>query len=173
MKNGILSPQFPIELTNNSLPNDSEKSEAVSDMFSKNSQVEGLSDENRNYRKEEESKEKIKHIENNQNNTFVNDDITIIEVRDNIKNLSNKKVAVGLDKISNNMIKHFPDKIVLFLHKFFTKCWREGSLPDIWKQSIIVPILKNGQSPQNTNNYRPIVLASYCCKLLEKLYYNG
>ena len=70
------------------------------------------------------------------------------------------------------MIKHFLDKWVSILLHIFEKCWNTGLLPKIWKESIIVPILKEGKSKTNVNSYRPIAITSHVCKLLEKIVLN-
>lgn len=45
-------------------------------------------------------------------------------------------------------------------------------LPKIWKESIIVPIHKQGKPKTHIGSYRPIALTSHVCKLLEKIMLN-
>ena len=47
--------------------------------------------------------------------------------------------------------------------------WREGSFPQEWKSSTIIPIHKAGKDPTDPKNYRPISLTSNVCKLVEKM----
>ena len=67
------------------------------------------------------------------------------------------------------MIKHLPENAILFLHELFKKCWNDGSIPQLWKDSIVVPILKTGKQNNNINSYRPIALTSHTCKLMESI----
>jgi len=42
-------------------------------------------------------------------------------------------------------------------------------LPTGWKHSVIVPIGKPGKDKTNVKSYRPIVLTSNLCKLMERM----
>ena len=57
----------------------------------------------------------------------------------------------------------------MFCKNFFQKVWSEGSMPEIWKQSIIVPVLKQGKPRNDKTSYRPIALTSHVAKLMEKI----
>uniref|UniRef100_A0A914MW46 Reverse transcriptase domain-containing protein n=1 Tax=Meloidogyne incognita TaxID=6306 RepID=A0A914MW46_MELIC len=46
-----------------------------------------------------------------------------------------------------------------------------GSLPKIWKHSIVVPIFKKGER-NNPENYRPISLTCAICRVMEKIIAN-
>ena len=56
-----------------------------------------------------------------------------------------------------------------FFSSFFNICWKNGKIPQIWKDSIIVPIHKSGKPPKDINSYRPIALTSHTCKLFESI----
>ena len=43
-----------------------------------------------------------------------------------------------------------------------------GTFPETWRQSIIVPIPKSGKDTSNPQNYRPIALTSLC-KTMERM----
>ena len=42
-------------------------------------------------------------------------------------------------------------------------------IPDIWKSSVIIPLLKPGKNPQESNSYRPVSLLCPAIKILERL----
>ena len=60
----------------------------------------------------------------------------------------------------NQMLNHLPDSWKQLLHTFYQKVWLNETLPSIWKQSVIIPILKQGKPKSATDSYRPIALTS-------------
>ena len=52
---------------------------------------------------------------------------------------------------------------------FTKKCWLNETLPSIWKQSVIIPILKQGKPKSSIASYRPIALISHAGKIMEKI----
>ena len=168
MKNNVRLPSFPIETGDNQFPSDTEKAEIFADFFSTNSRIEGLSPSCRTFREKEEAI-LLDAETNSEKNIYINAPITMAEVQSAISALKNKNCSVGLDAISNEMIKHLPQNGVIFLHELFKKCWEFGILPHLWKESVIVPIHKSGKSRKDKNNYRPIALTSHICKLFESI----
>ena len=106
------------------------------------------------------------------NDHYINAPLTITELKDAISSLNNKTTSVGLDAISNEMIKHLPENYIHFLMKIFQNIWSNGIMPMIWKQSVIIPVLKHGHSAMSLNSYRPIALTSHVCKPMEKIILN-
>ena len=52
----------------------------------------------------------------------------------------------------------------------FTKnSWLNETLPSIWKQSVIIPILKQGKPKSAIANYRPNTLISHAGMIMEKI----
>ena len=171
MKKGIKLPQYPIKFGNNKFPSNAEKAEAFVNMFSDTMRTSSLPSDRQQYRASEERQETYKDPVP-QNDHCINSSITTEEVRDAISLLGNKKTSVGLDIVSNQMLQHLPDKYITLLCDFFQKCWISGRLPSIWKQSIIIPILKQGKPRYDIDNYRPIALTSHTGKLMERLVLN-
>ena len=171
MKNGIQLPQYPIKLDNNKFPSNCQKAEIFAEMFTKTSCVEGLPDTCKKFRTTEESKEMYADPTPT-NEHYVNAPITLQELKNELKTLSNKKTSVGLDAISNQMLKHLPDNWIVLLQEIFKKCWEDGCFPSVWRKSIIVPISKQGKPKSDKNSYRPIALTSHTCKLMEKIILN-
>lgn len=171
MRNGIKLPNCPVQIGNKQFPTVAEKSEAFVDMFASVSRKEGLTEANRMYRDYEENTDEYKDPHSD-NTVSVNAPLTLQEILDAIRSISNKKTSVGADAISNEMIKHLPENWVVLLHLIFQKCWQNGIMPEIFKQSIVVPIHKQGKSRIEINSYRPIALTSHVCKLMEKIILN-
>jgi len=63
----------------------------------------------------------------------------------------------GIDKIPTELIKTGGRIIFFEIHKLITSIWKKETLPEEWKESIIVPIHKKGDKT-DCNNYRGISL---------------
>ena len=48
----------------------------------------------------------------------------------------------------------------------------QGTLPEVWKQAIVVPVFKKG-SRTDSCNFRPILLTCICTKILEHIIYSN
>ena len=169
MKKGIQLPHCPIQIdSENKFPSDNEKAEVFVKMFAHNSQNVGLSSDCRNFREKEENNPKYTDPRP-QNDLWFNSLITFEELTDAIKSISNKKSSVGIDAISNEMLRHIPGKCIDFLHSILKKCWVNGNIPEIWKKSIVIPVLKSGKPKRDIKSYRPIALTSHVSKLMERI----
>ena len=91
-------------------------------------------------------------------------DITKEEIRRAIKKLKNNKAA-GTDNIQAEMMKESEDISVDVLYTLFNRIWDEGSVPEQWKEGIIVKLPKKGDLTQ-CNNWRGITLLSVPGKVL-------
>ena len=78
----------------------------------------------------------------------------------------------GPDKLHPIFLKRCSSQISVPLHILFSKSLHSGSLPHIWKRSIIVPVHKSGDK-RNVKNYRGISKLSVIPKLLEKIIYDN
>ena len=58
-------------------------------------------------------------------------------------------IAVGPDEIHNEFLKQLPDESVKCLLKLYNDIWVNGTFPETWRQSIIVPIPKSGKDTSN------------------------
>ena len=61
----------------------------------------------------------------------------------------------GVDQIPAELIKEGGRTIRYQVHKLIVSIWNKEELPEEWKESIIVPILKKGDKT-DCNNYRGI-----------------
>ena len=77
--------------------------------------------------------------------------------------------AFGPDEIINEFLKQLPDESVKCLLKLYNNVWVNGTFPDTWTQSIIVPISKSGKDTSNLQNYQPMALTSCLCKTMERM----
>ena len=75
----------------------------------------------------------------------------------------------GIDRITYRMIKNMHPSMMEMVLKIFNLIFTKQEFPDRWKTAVVIPILKPGKDPRNTNSYRPISLTSCLGKLLEKI----
>ena len=72
----------------------------------------------------------------------------------------------GKDGVCYKMLEHMTDDTLGMVLKLFNRFWDTGQLPSVWKQAIIVPVLKPGKNSSNPSSYRPIALTSHLCKVI-------
>lgn len=89
------------------------------------------------------------------------------ELDDTLKEVSD--TTPGPDEITYSMLKNLGASGKKLLLDLLNKVFDEGKLPEDWKLAYVVPILKEGKDPEETNSYRPIALTSCVCKLLERI----
>ena len=94
--------------------------------------------------------------------------ITLHELNSALKRLKAKK-SPGPDGVSNEMLTHLGSAAVYKLLEVFNSSWEDGSLPQIWKEAIMKPILKSGKDPKKAVSYRPISLTSCVVKTMERI----
>ena len=92
------------------------------------------------------------------------------ELADCIKLLNNS--APGHDFIHNAMLKHLSPQYVQWLLRIFNYSFQNCCIPSIWKEAIVLPILKPGKSALDPKAYRPISLLPCIPKLMERLVCN-
>ena len=110
-------------------------------------------------------------LDDNAHDVAVNLNFSMRELEDALHLLEEGK-SPGEDRIDNAMLKHLPPISKQYLLDFFNRLWTEGSFPQDWKTSIILPILKVGKDQSDPKNYRPISLTSNICKLIERMVNN-
>ena len=66
----------------------------------------------------------------------------------------------GLDNIRNKYLKHAPQYLIVFICDFFNLALEIVIIPEVWCQSLIMPLYKNKADRYDTNNYRGITLLS-------------
>ena len=76
-------------------------------------------------------------------NIDLNKEITLDEVKKILKTLKKKK-AVGVDRLSNEMIKNTPIHFIEIILQVSNKCLKTGDILKIWCYGMIIPIYKKG-----------------------------
>jgi len=94
--------------------------------------------------------------------------IKLAELQTALKKLKARR-SPGPDAISNEMLTHLGNSAVNKLLEIFNLSWEEGKLPQIWREAIMIPILKKGKDPKQASSYRPISLTSCVVKTMERI----
>ena len=93
----------------------------------------------------------------------VNAPISQYEVENALKHLSTKK-SCGNDNIIVEMLKSTQNLMIPYMISLFNGILDTAEYPELWSESIIVPIHKQG-SYENPDNYRGIALMSNLSKV--------
>lgn len=93
--------------------------------------------------------------------------INLFELKRAISNT--KQSSPGKGGVCYSMLAHMEDSALHVVLRLFNKIWETGKIPDAWKQSVIVPILKPGKDASNPANYRPKALTSQIGKTIERI----
>ena len=80
--------------------------------------------------------------------------------------------AMGSDEVSPLLLKKCCSTLAFPLTMLFRESLEMSLLPELWKQSLVVPIFKKGVRADPLN-YRPISLTSVVCKVLERVIYRS
>jgi hypothetical protein len=67
------------------------------------------------------------------------------------------------------MIKHLPEGALEYLLRVLNRMYANSFFPDLWRESVIIPIPKPGKCHSDPRNYRPIALTSVLCKTMERM----
>jgi hypothetical protein len=78
-------------------------------------------------------------------------------------------IAVGPDGLTAVHFKNLGQQCLRYLTELFNLSIRHANIPVIWKEAVIVPILKPGKSADLSSSYRPKSLLSPAVKFLERL----
>ena len=95
---------------------------------------------------------------------------SIDEVRAVINRLRNKR-APGMDSIAAEVYKSAPGNVISWLHKVITDVWHTNSVPQDWRDAIIVPFHKKGDK-KVCANYRGISLIDVAAKVFATILLN-
>ena len=90
------------------------------------------------------------------------------ELEIGLRKIKNGKAA-GLDKVSNELLKHLPPTGKQVLLRLFNSSFSSGVCAGKWRQGEIIPFPKPAKDHQLTSSYRPICLLSTIGKLMERL----
>jgi hypothetical protein len=76
--------------------------------------------------------------------------------------------AVGPDGLHPKLPKSCAGALSWPLLILFQRSLHFGVLPDLWLESVVIPLFK-GKSRYDPLNYRPVSLTSVCCRSLERI----
>ena len=97
--------------------------------------------------------------------------ITLTELKNAIKAMK-PNGAPGPDDIPPSFLKALGPKALDELLTTFNDSFRNGDIPQLWRQATIIPVLKAGKPASKIESFRPISLTSCVVKVLEKILYN-
>ena len=80
-----------------------------------------------------------------------------------------RPTSPGKDQVCYVMLKHLGEGGFSELRYLYNRVWKEGRLPNAWKEAVVIPIRKPGKDPSKPTNYRPIALTSNICKVMERM----
>ena len=149
MKNGYKLRAYPIKLENNDFPSGQDKAEAFINLFAENSLSSTLNPSIIKFRKEEEQKEEYKDAIPNQCH-YLNSPLQYDECIVTLKSFASNSTAVGIDSISDQMLNH----CLIVGNSYYMHFTKNETLPSIWKQSVIIPILKQGKPKSAIASYQ-------------------
>ena len=93
--------------------------------------------------------------------------ITKEEVRENMKRVEKVK-AVGADDIPLDVWKCLGESALKFLTKEYNRTMESETMPEEWRDSVLIPIFKNKDDVESCSNYRGgIKLISHTMKQWE------
>ena len=101
------------------------------------------------------------------NSSFLNKLTNCQELKKIIKLLKNGK-SPGIDRISNEMIKHSFEILKNCFVKLFNLIICARYVPNEWCKGLITPLHKS-RDPSNLDNFRPICVLSCLCKFFTNL----
>ena len=74
----------------------------------------------------------------------LNDRFSYHELKRAIKE-SKRNSSPGEDKITYYMLQHLPRRALQRMLHLYNSAWQKGCIPQAWKHSIIIPVLKMGK----------------------------
>ena len=81
--------------------------------------------------------------------------------------------ACGVDEILAEVLYYSSHRLRVLLAIFMNACFRHNHIPQIIINTILIPILKNKLKPvTESDNYRPIAIATSMSKLFELVILN-
>lgn len=109
----------------------------------------------------------LQEYKNMDNNPIPN--ITLSELKNEIKTNLNPRKAPGFDLINGQILKMLPEKALRMLLILYNAAIRLKHVPDSWKVAEMIMIAKPGKELTSLKSYRPISLLPIMSKLFEKL----
>ena len=96
------------------------------------------------------------------------EEITVEQTQDAMKRAKASK-AIGPDGIATVHLKHLGPYGIKYLTSIYNLSMKTSTIPDIWKTSTIIPLLKPGKPAEESTSYRPVSLLCPAIKILERI----
>ena len=151
-------------INNETIADDQKKAEKFNKHFASISKASRRTDQDKTKIADLKAKEKAPSA--NQESFEV--EFTLFELNKALKKLKKRKAA-GQDKLHNEMLLNLGDTGKRIILRLINTSWCNGSIPKVWKNAVISPILKKGKSPDDLGSYRPISITSCLGKLMERM----
>lgn len=107
-------------------------------------------------------------LESEAHSEIVNMDFNVRELRVALRSTRHRS-SPGPDGIPYKAISSLGPSAIGKYMELLNDTWRDGKLPDSWKLSRVVPVLKTGKPSTALESFRPISLPSCSCKIMERL----
>ncbi|CAM2701211.1 unnamed protein product [Rotaria socialis] len=111
--------------------------------------------------------DRIKRILKGPVNRILTSPITIKEIKTILKQFPNS--SPGPDSIHNRCLKNYTALLFQHLEKIYNSIIDIGHIPNIWKNTNIILLLKKKKDKKQPSSYRPISFLSCIGKILEKI----
>ena len=98
--------------------------------------------------------------------THLESDILECEAKWALGSINMNKASEG-DRISAELFQILKDDPVKMLHSICQKIWQTHQMPQDWKRSVFIPILKKDNTKE-CSNYRTIAFISHTSKVMLK-----
>ena len=131
-----------------------EKGEMLAKALVKVHSSENISEEGKRGREATLVEYEVLMQDDEENEDLLNKTFTMTEMNRALR--KTKMTAPGKDQVCYIMISNLSEAAKGILLELYNRVWKEGKLPESWKEAVIVPIPKPGKDSSNPENYRPI-----------------
>lgn len=147
---------------------DQEKANILADHFARVSSSDNYNSDFIDVKDDIESNHAYAFQNDNAGDHNLNCNFSMHELKNTLASIK-RNTAPGEDQIPYEILKHLPTSFLNRILTLYNMVWQTGAIPDTWKHSIVIPILKQGKDPTSTNSYRPISLTNTIAKLMEHM----
>lgn len=82
-----------------------------------------------------------------------------------------KNKAPGPDEVYSDLLKLPGEEMLKAIHSLFQKSWRDGKVPDRWREAEVKFLRKQGKKYyREPGSYRHISLTRVLCKCMERIF---
>lgn len=94
--------------------------------------------------------------------------ISSCELRAALRFINDNQAADNMG-IKPILLQHMPSEVEHLLCQGFTHFLKHSYVPDDWKQSVLLPLLKPDKPAGEVTSYRPVAITSLLCRLMEAI----